>query len=71
MRDELEDVESNCLWEDIKRAILNEACQNIPRKHTTSKSPWLSSEAISIAREKRGAKSVGDSKLYKKLNADF
>ena len=34
-------------------------------------SPWLSSTAINNVRNRRKAKAVGDSKSYKKLNAEF
>ena len=71
MHEELKGVEPNCLWEDIKHAILKEAPDNVPEKQRTKKSSWLSSTAINIARDRRKAKAVGDSKSHKELNAEF
>ena len=69
--DELEEVEPNCLWKDIKHAMLKEAHDSVPKKEITKKSSWLSSTAINIAQDRRKAKAVGDSKSHKKLNAEF
>ena len=71
MHEELEEVEPNCLWEDVKHSILKEAHDNVPKKQIAKKSPWLSSTAINNVRNRRKAKAVGDSKSYKKLNAEF
>ena len=49
MHEELEKVEPNCLWEDIKHAIMTQAHDNVPKKQITKTSPWLSSTAINIA----------------------
>ena len=32
MHEELEEVEPNCLWEDIKHAIMTQAHDNVPKK---------------------------------------
>ena len=38
MHKELEKVEPNCLWEDIKHAISKKALDNVPKRQITKKS---------------------------------
>ena len=70
MHEELEEVEPNCLWKDIKHAILREAHDNFSKKQITKKSPWLSSIAINIARD-RQIDGVGDSNHIKSSMRSF
>ena len=43
----------------------------IPKKRKCKKAKWLSEEALQIAVKRREAKSKGEKKRYKHLNAEF
>ena len=42
-----------------------------PRKRNAKRAKWLSGEALQIAMKRRAAKSKGENKRYKHLNAEF
>ena len=45
--------------------------KTIPKKKKFKKSKWLSEEALQMAEKRREAKSKGEKKRYKHLNAKF
>ena len=45
--------------------------KTIPKKKKWKKAKWLSGEALQIAVKRREAKSIGEKKRYKHLNAEF
>ena len=52
--------------------IVQEAMiKTIPKKKKCKKAKWLSEEALQIAVKRREAKSKGEKKRYKHLNAEF
>ena len=46
-------------------------CIYYPWKRNAKKAKWLSGEALQIAVKRREAKSKGEKKRYKHLNAEF
>ena len=51
MHQELEEVQPNSLWGDIKHVILKEVRDNVSKKQITKKSPWLYPVQQSILHE--------------------
>ena len=45
--------------------------KTIPKRKKCKKAKWLSEEALQIAVKRREAKSKGEKKRYKHLNAEF
>ena len=59
------------LWTEIDDIVQETGIKTIPMEKKCKKAKWLSGEALQIAVKKREAKSKGEKKRYKHLNAEF
>ena len=59
------------LWTEVNNIVWKAVNKTIPKKKKSKKAKWLSKEALQIAKERREAKSKGESERYIKLNEDF
>ena len=59
------------LWTDVRDIVRETGVKTIPKKKKCKKAKWLSKEALQIAVKRREAKSKGEKKRYKHLNAEF
>ena len=59
------------LWMEVRDIVQETGIKTIPMKKKCKKAKWLSEEALQIAVKRREAKSKGEKKKYKHLNADF
>ena len=58
------------LWTEVRDIVQETGIKTIPMEKKCKKAKWLSEEALQIA-VKREAKSKGEKKRYKHLNAEF
>ena len=59
------------LWMEVHDIVQETGIKTIPMKKKCKKAKWLSGEALQIAVKRRKAKSKGEKKRYKHLNAEF
>ena len=59
------------LWNEFRDILQETGIKTIPIEKKCKKAKWLSREALQIAVERRVAKSKGEKKRYKHLNAEF
>ena len=59
------------LWTEVCDIVQEIEIKTIPMEKKRKKAQWLSEEALQIAVKRREAKSKGEKKKYKHLNADF
>ena len=58
------------LWTDVRDIVQETGIKTIPKKKNCKKTKWLSEKAFQIAVKRRDAKSKGEKKRYKHLNAE-
>ena len=59
------------LWNEVGDIVQETGIETIPMEKKCKKAKWQSGEALQIAVKRRGAKSQGEKKSYKHLNAQF
>ena len=59
------------LWNKVRDIVLETGIKTILMEKKCKKAKWLSGEALQIAVKRREAKSKGEKKRYKYLNAEF
>ena len=59
------------LWMEDCDIVQEAGIKTIPMEKKCKKAKWLSGEALQIAVTRREAKSKGEKKRYKHLNAEF
>ena len=59
------------LWTGVRDIVQETEIKTIPLEKKCKSSKWLSGEALQIAVKRREAKSKGEKKRYKHLNAEF
>ena len=59
------------LWMEVCDIVQETGIKTIPMEKKCRKAKWLSGEALQIALKRREAKSKGEKKQYKHLNAEF
>ena len=59
------------LWMEVRGIVQETGIKIIPMEKKFIKAKWLSGEALQIAVKRREAKSKGEKKRYKHLNAEF
>ena len=58
-------------WMEVCDIVQDTGIKTIPMEKKCKKAKWLSGEALQIAVKRREAKSRGEKKRYKHLNAEF
>ena len=59
------------LWNEVCDIVQETGIKTIPMEKKCKKAKWLSGDALQIAVKRREAKSKGEKKRYKHLNAEF
>ena len=59
------------LWMEVCDIVQESGIKTIPMEKKCKKAKWLSGEALHTAVKRREAKSKGEKKRYKHLNAEF
>ena len=59
------------LWTKVHDIVQETRIKTIPMEKKCKKAKWLSEEALQIAVKRLGAKSKGEKKRHKHLNAEF
>ena len=59
------------LWNEVLDIVQETGIKTIPMEKKCKKAKWLSGEALQIAVKRREAKTKGEKKRYKHLNAEF
>ena len=59
------------LWNEVCGIVQEKGIKTISMEKKCKKAKWLSGEALQIAVKRREAKSKGENKRYKHLNAEF
>ena len=59
------------LWTEVHDIVQETGIKTIPMEKKCKKAKWLSGEALQTAVKRREAKSKGEKKRYKHLNAKF
>ena len=59
------------LWMEVRDIVQETGIKTIPKKKKCTKVKWLSEKALQIAVKRREAKSKGEKKKFKHLNAEF
>ena len=59
------------LWNEVHDIVQQTGIKTIPMEKKCKKVKWLSEEVLQIAVKRREAKSKGEKKRYKHLNAEF
>ena len=59
------------LWNEVRDIVQDTRIKTIPMEKKCKNEKWLSEEALQIAVKRREAKSKGEKKRYKHLNAEF
>ena len=59
------------LCTEFRDTVEETGIKTIPMEKKCKKAKWLSGEALQIAVKRREAKSKGERKIYKHLNAEF
>ena len=57
--------------DEVRDIVQETGIKTIPIEKKCKKAKWLSGEALQIAAKRREAKSKGEKKRYKHLNAEF
>ena len=57
------------LWREVHNIVQETVKKTIPKKNKSKKATWLSEEVLQIAKERREAKSKGESERNIQLNA--
>ena len=68
---DLIDRVSDELWNEVHDIVQETGIKTIPMEKKCKKAKWLSEEVIQITVKRREAKSKGEKKRYKHLNAEF
>ena len=68
---DLIDRGSDKLWTEVCDIVQETGIKTILMEKKCKKAKWLSEEALQIAVKRREAKSQGEKKRYKHLNAEF
>ena len=68
---DLMDGVSDELWTEVCDIVQETGIKTIPMEKKCKKAKWLSGEALQIALKRREAKSKGEKKRYKHVNAEF
>ena len=68
---DLIDRVSDELWTEVHGIVQETGIKTIPMEKKCKKAKWLSGEALQIAVKRKEAKSKGEKKRYKHLNAEF
>ena len=58
-------------WREVHDIVQETGIKTIPMEKKCKKAKWLSEEVIQITVKRREAKSKGEKKRYKHLNAEF
>ena len=58
-------------WNDVHDIVQETRIKTIPMEKKCKEAKWLSGEAVLIAEKRTEAKSKGEKKRYKHLNAEF
>ena len=66
---DLIDIVPDELWMEVRDTVQETGIKTIPMEKKSEKAKWLSGEALQIAVKRREAKSKGEKKRYKHLNA--
>ena len=59
------------LWNEVRDIVHETGIKTIPMEKKCKKAKWLSGKDLQIAVKRREAKSKGEKKRYKNLNAEF
>ena len=59
------------LWMEVRDIVQETGIKTIPMEKKCKKAKWLFEEVLQIAVKRRKAKSKGEMKRYKHLNAEF
>ena len=59
------------LWTEVHDIVKETGIKTIPMEKKSKKAKWLSGVALQIVVKRREAKSKGENKRYKHLNAEF
>ena len=59
------------LWNEVHDIVQEKGIKTIPMEKKFKRAKWMSAEALQIAMKRREAKSKGEKKRYKHLNAEF
>ena len=59
------------LWTEVHDIVQETGIKTIPMEKKCKKAKWLTGETLQIAVERREAKSKGEKRRYKHLNAEF
>ena len=59
------------LWTEVLDIVQETGIKTIPMEKKCKKAKWLSGEALQIAVKRREAKSKGEKKKYKHLDAEL
>ena len=59
------------LWNEVRDIVQETGIKTIPMEKKCKNAKWLTGEALKIAVKRREAKSKGEKKRYKHLNAEF
>ena len=59
------------LWNEVRDIVQETGIKTIPMEKKCKKAKWPSGQALQIAVKRREAKSKGEKKRYKHLNAEF
>ena len=59
------------LWTEVRDIVQETGIKTIPMEKKCKEAKWLSGETLQIALKRREAKSKGEKKRYKHLNAEF
>ena len=66
-----EATKADDIWEEMKKVIHEEATIHVPKRERKKISPWLSTDAIKIAEERRRARAAGNRDQVKVMNGRF
>ena len=59
------------VWNEVHDIVQETGIKTIPMEKKCKTAKWLSGEALQIAVKRREAKSKGEKKIYKHLNAEI
>ena len=59
------------LWMEVRDIVQETGIKTMPMEKKGKKAKWLSGVALQIVVKRREAKSKGENKRYKHLNAEF
>ena len=61
----------DALWTQVHDTVQKTGIKTTPKKKKCKRAKWLSEEALQITVKRREAKTKGEKKRYKHLNAEF